>query len=360
MTSCSFGPKKAQEPIPVEPAPQNLQTAYVAGGCFWCTESDFEKLEGVHNVISGFSGGEEKNPAYKEVASGSTGHRESVKIEYDGDILDYHNIVSYHLRYIDPTDAEGQFVDRGFQYSPAIYYQSEEEQKIAEDVIMEFERARRFTGPLVIAVEQFKSFYPAEDYHQDYYKKSPIKYKYYRGGSGRDQFLEETWSKPEYTPEVSDVSDPKVTQESEYKKPSESEIREMLTDLQYYVTQEEGTERPFDNEYWDNKEEGIYVDIVSGEPLFSSANKYKSGTGWPSFDRPLAPENVAEQEDRKLFFTRTELRSANADSHLGHVFSDGPKETTGLRYCINSASLRFVPKDQLEAEGYGEFAELFQ
>ena len=220
MTGCSLGPKKAQEPK--GPPPQNLKTAYVSGGCFWCTESDFEKLEGVYRVISGFSGGEEQDPSYKEVASGGTGHRESVRIEYDGDVLDYHTIVSYHLRHIDPTDDQGQFVDRGFQYSPAVYYQSEEERQIAEDVIMEIEKARIFEKPLTVAIEPFKTFYPAEDYHQDYYKKSPVKYTYYRNGSGRDQFLEETWRNvQEYTPQEMQSS---VSSPQEYTKPSDDQI----------------------------------------------------------------------------------------------------------------------------------------
>ncbi|MFC1845096.1 peptide-methionine (R)-S-oxide reductase MsrB, partial [Thermodesulfobacteriota bacterium] len=185
-------------------------------------------------------------------------------------------------------------------------------------------------------------FYPAEDYHQDYYKENPLRYKFYRSRSGRDQFLEKTWK-----------------DENKMMKESKKDLKKRLTSMQYKVTQEDGTEPAFNNEYWDNKKPGIYVDIVSGEPLFSSTDKYASGTGWPSFSRPLVPENVVEKSDRKFFMVRTEVRSKGGDSHLGHVFDDGP-EPTGLRYCLNSAALQFVPAEQLAEKGYGEFESLFK
>lgn len=315
----------------------NNEKATFAGGCFWCMVEPFDQRPGIVSVISGYTGGTVENPTYEQVCSNETGHVEAVQITFDPSIMPYEQLVNSFWQQIDPTDPGGQFNDRGASYQTAIFYHSEEQKQIAEKSKQDLEASGKFLKPIVTEIIPAKTFYAAEDNHQDYYKKRSFHYKLYKKGSGREDFIKENWATGI----------------------DRSKLKEQLTPVQYNVTQENGTERPFQNEYWDNEVEGIYVDLISGDILFSSKDKFDAGCGWPSFTKPADNYHVTEKTDTTHGMIRTEVRSRTADSHLGHIFEDGPKESGGLRYCMNSAAMRFIPKNEMVEQGYEKYLYLF-
>lgn len=323
----------------------STKTIYLAGGCFWGIEAYMERIDGVKDAVSGYANGSTDHPSYEDLLYRNSGHAETVKVDYDPKIISLNTIVKYYLKVVDPTSLNKQGNDRGTQYRTGIYYTDESEKSVIEELLKE--EQQKYSKPIVIEVMPLNHFYEAEEYHQDYLKKNPGGYCHI-DLSKADEKIQ------------GDASREPVIDKNMYQRPSDEELRKTLTDIQYRVAVENDTERAFSNEYWDSFDKGIYVDIASGEPLFSSLDKFSSGCGWPSFSKPIAKDVVHYLEDTAFNMVRTEVRSRSANIHLGHVFDDGPKELGGKRYCINSASIRFIPYEKMEQEGYGYLLSLFQ
>ncbi|WP_448825984.1 peptide-methionine (R)-S-oxide reductase MsrB [Capnocytophaga bilenii] len=323
-----------------EKANSGTANLYFAGGCFWGTEHFFKQIRGVISTEVGYANGTLQHaPSYEEVCSGNTGFAETVKIVYNPQVVDLKLLLELYFKTIDPTSLNKQGNDVGDQYRTGIYYTDAGVKTTIDEAIAAL--AKNYKKPIVVEVSPLKNFYQAEEYHQDYLDKNPRGYCHI----------------PTKLFEVARKANPEPIK---FKKATEAELRSRLTKEQYAVTQQNATETPFANEYWDEQREGIYVDITTGEPLFSSLDKFQSGCGWPSFAKPIDKKLIAEKEDKSYHMIRTEVRSKLGDAHLGHVFDDGPKQLGGLRYCINSASLRFIPKEDMEKEGYGEYLVLFK
>ncbi|ETD70800.1 methionine sulfoxide reductase [Pelistega indica] len=320
--------------------PIRTETIYLAGGCFWGLEGYFQRIPGVIDAVSGYANGNTQNPSYEDVVYRHTGHAETVKVTYDIDKLSFADILEYYFRVIDPTSLNQQGNDKGTQYRTGIYYTKADYQPLIAEAIKK--EQTKYKKPIVVENKPLANFYPAEEYHQDYLLKNPNGYCHIDLNKADE---------PLSTPS------PKGFNMKEYKKPSQSELRQRLTPEQYRVTQESGTEYAFSHEYDELFAPGLYVDIVSGQPLFSSDDKFNSHCGWPSFTQPIEKTVVTEHKDFSHNMYRIEVRSQAADSHLGHVFPDGPADRGGLRYCINGASLRFIPYADLDKEGYGEWKD---
>lgn len=314
----------------------DLKKIYFAGGCFWGVEEYMQRIYGVADAVSGYANGNSPNPSYEIVSTGNSGYAETVEVTYDPSKVSLEELLTHFLKIIDPTSLNKQGNDRGSQYRTGIYYLDQEDKEIITKALASEED--KYKEKIVVENMPLTNFTMAEDYHQDYLRKNPNGYCHI---------------------DLS-TADEVIIDPSKYPKPSDEILRKKLTDAQYKVTQENDTESAFSNEYWDNTEKGIYVDVATGEPLFSSTDKFDSGCGWPSFSKPISKDVVTYKEDSSYNMTRTEVRSRTGDSHLGHVFEDGPKELGGggLRYCINSASIRFVPLEDMEKEGYGYLTKL--
>lgn len=323
----------------------NEKNIYLAGGCFWGMEAYFKRIKGVDNVESGYANGQTENPTYEEVCHHNTGHAETIKISYNPDIISLTDLLRHFFRIVDPTSINRQGNDVGTQYRSGIYYTDEADRAVIEAVIKA--EQGRYQQKIVVQVEPLKQFFRAEEYHQQYLDKNPSGYCHINLHKANEPLPA--------LPEVEEKALP--YKPDQFTKPSDEQLRQQLDKAAYHVTQQSGTERPYSHEYDELFAPGIYVDVVSGEPLFSSRDKYNSGCGWPAFSKPINDQSVNTHQDNSHGMQRTEVRSHNADSHLGHVFADGPEDRGGLRYCINGASLRFIPYEDMDKAGYGAYKD---
>lgn len=338
LTSCLACAHNQAGQTEKEKKMKSTKEIYLAGGCFWGTEHFLKLIEGVEATQVGYANGNMANPTYKQVCTGTTDFAETVKVQYNPTMVDLPFLIDLYFKTIDPTSVNRQGNDRGTQYRTGIYYTDSADLPLIKETVNRL--ASAYPRPLAVEIEPLKNFYPAEDYHQDYLDKNPGGYCHIH-------------------PELFEMArKAKMTKKSAYSKPDDATLRSQLTAEQYAVTQKNATEPAFRNDYWDEHRPGIYVDVTTGEPLFVSTDKFDSGCGWPSFSRPIDRKLVREKVDTTHGMVRTEVRSTTGDAHLGHVFTDGPADKGGLRYCINSASLRFIPKDKMQAEGYGEYIDL--
>lgn len=319
---------------------KSTKEIYLAGGCFWGTEHFLKLIDGVEATQVGYANGNIANPTYKQVCTGTTDFAETVKVQYDPVKVDLPFLIDLYFKTIDPTSVNKQGNDRGTQYRTGIYYTDPADLSVIQETVHRL--AATYTRPLAVEMKPLENFYPAEEYHQDYLDKNPGGYCHIN---------------PALFEMARKANAPKT---ATYQKPDDATLRKKLSAEQYAVTQKNATEPAFHNEFWNEHRPGIYVDITTGEPLFVSTDKFDSGCGWPSFSKPIQKELIAEKKDTTHGMIRTEVRSKTGDAHLGHVFTDGPKDKGGLRYCINSASLRFIPKEKMKEEGYGEYLPLIK
>lgn len=345
LVACGESAKKPSVDSAREKDNTQMKTIYLAGGCFWGVEKYFSLLPGVIETEVGYANGTGLTPTYEEVCRGNTGHAEAVKVEYNPAVISLPFLLQKYYDVIDPVSVNRQGNDKGTQYRTGIYYVDAADRAVIEASLKELQK--KYKEPVAVELMPLTHFFPAEAYHQDYLDKNPGGYCHIP----RARFEEAKQAKDPH---------PEVPVKVEFRKKSQEELKKELTPMQYQVTQNNGTEPPFRNEYFDNKKPGIYVDITTGEPLFISADKFDSGCGWPSFSRPLTADVVKEKKDATHGMIRTEVRRKTGDAHLGHVFDDGPADKGGLRYCINSASLRFVPESEMQKQGYGKYLPLLQ